>query len=97
MIRGTTPVIILNLPMAIDFEVLYITFKQDRNVVLEKSLCDVKVEGTKVVIPFSQKETLSFDGETSIKVQLRGRVGETAYASKIVRLSMSDILKDGEI
>lgn len=97
MIRGTTPVIILNLPMAIDFEVLYITFKQDNNVVLEKSLDDVKIEGTKVVIKFSQKETLTFDGSTSIKVQLRGRVGETVYASKIVRLSMSDILKDGEI
>lgn len=98
MIRGTTPVIVLNLPMELDFEVLYITFNQGETTVLEKTIDDVKMgEKKTIVIPLSQKDTLSFDSSKSVKIQLRGRVGETAYASQIVRIPVSDILKEGEI
>lgn len=97
MIRGTTPVIVLNLPMELDFEVLYITFNQGETTVLEKTIDDVKMEEKTIVIPLSQKDTLSFDSSKSVKIQLRGRVGETAYASQIVRIPVSDILKEGEI
>lgn len=89
--------IVLNLPMELDFEVLYITFNQGETTVLEKTIDDVKMEEKTIVIPLSQKDTLSFDSSKSVKIQLRGRVGETAYASQIVRIPVSDILKEGEI
>lgn len=97
MIRGTTPTIILNLPMEIAFDVLYITFNQNSNTVLEKTKDDVKMEKTVIAIPLSQADTLAFDSDMPVKIQLRGKVGETAYASKLVKVSVNDILKDGEI
>ena len=97
MIRGTTPVIKLNLPMEIDFDVLYITFKQGEETVLEKTLEEVEIDGTTIYIQLYQAETLAFSKSQTIWVQLRGKVSDTAYASKIMRLSISDILKGGEI
>jgi hypothetical protein len=97
MTRGTTPVVKFNLPMEIDFDVLYITFKQGSDIVFEKELEDVTKDGTTLFLPLSQAETLLFDRRLPVWVQLRGRVGNIAYASKIMRISVSEILKEGEI
>ena len=97
MIRGTTPCLILNISQEIEFDALYITFVQGNETVLEKTLDDVKLSGTKILIKLTQAETLSFDSNKAIKIQLRGKVGENAYASRIVRTTVSDILKEGEI
>lgn len=97
MIRGTTPVVILNLPMEIPFEVLYVTFQQKGKTVLEKTLPDLLVQGAKVYIRLTQADTLAFDAGKIVDVQLRGRAGEQAYASKVVHMLVSDIFKDGEI
>ena len=97
MIRGTTPVIKLTLPMQIDFDVLYITFRQGEENILEKTLTDVTIDGTTIFLPLSQADTLLFDQGNTVWVQLRGKVGEIAYASKIMRVAVSDILKGGEI
>lgn len=97
MIRGTTPVVTLRLPMEITFDVLFVTFKQGNEMVLEKSKSEVQIEGAAIIIPLSQQETLRLHSNYDVRVQLRGKVGEIAYASKIVRFSVSDLLKDGEI
>lgn len=96
MIRGTTPLVTLKLPMKIDFDTLYITFKQG-DTVLEKTLDDVEIDGLDIVVPLTQTETLAFDSDSPVRVQLRGKVGSIAYASKIMLLAVSDILKGGEI
>lgn len=67
MIRGTTPVVTLKLPMEIDFDTLYITFKQG-DTVLEKTLDDVEIDGLDIVVPLTQTETLSFDSESPVRV-----------------------------
>ncbi len=97
MIRGTTPVIVLNLPMELPFDTLYVTFQQKGQTVIEKTLSDVLVEETKIAITLTQSETLALDSAEIVSIQLRGKVGEKAYASKIVKTLVSDILKDGEI
>ena len=97
MIRGTTPVIKLTLPEEIDWDVLYITFKQGDTNVLEKTLSDVEIDGKTIYLLLTQAETLAFDRSNVVWVQLRGKVGDTAYASKVMRVSVSDILKGGEI
>lgn len=97
MIRGTTPVVILNMPMEIPFEVLYVTFQQKGKTIFEKTLEDMLVEGTKIVIPLTQADTLAFDAKEIVRIQLRGKAGDKAYASKVVQTLVSDILKDGEL
>lgn len=97
MIRGTTPIIKFNLPMKIEWDTLYITFKQGEDIVLEKTLNDVMINDSTIYLSLTQAETLSFSKSETIWVQIRGKVVDTAYASKIMRMSISDILKGGEI
>lgn len=97
MIRGTTPVIILNLPMEMQFDTLYVTFQQNRKTVFEKTLSDVLLKNNQIVISLTQTDTLSLDSKEVVSIQLRGKIGEKVYASKIIQTLVSDILKDGEI
>lgn len=97
MIRGTTPVIVLNLPMEMQFDTLYVTFQQKKKTVFEKTLSDVLLKNNQIVISLTQADTLSLDSKEVVSIQLRGKIGEKAYASKIVKTLVSDILKDGEI
>lgn len=97
MIRGTTPVIVLNLSMEMQFDTLYVTFQQKKKTVFEKTLSDVLLKNNQIVISLTQADTLSLDSKEVVFIQLRGKIGEKAYASKIVKTLVSDILKDGEI
>ena len=97
MIRGTTPVIVLNLPMEMQFDALYVTFQQKKKTVFEKTLSDVLLKDNQIAISLTQTDTLSLDSKEVVSIQLRGKIGEKAYASKIVQTLVSDILKDGEI
>ena len=74
MIRGTTPVIVLNLPMELPFDTLYGTFQQKGQTVIEKTLSDVLVEETKIAITLTQSETLALDSAEIVSIQLRGKV-----------------------
>ena len=98
MIRGTTQTIALNLPIEIKFDTLYITFAQNSTTILEKTLTDVLIDGKAIVVPLTQAETLLFSANGyNVRLQLRGKVGNTAYASQIMSVPVSDILKGGEI
>lgn len=97
MTRGTTPVILVKLPREIAFDTFYLTFKQAGKTVVEKTLEDVSIDGANIYAPLSQAETLAFNGSSDVLIQLRGKVGEQAYASNIVQRTVDDILKDGEI
>lgn len=97
MTRGTTPVLIVRLPREIEFDTLYLTFKQAGKTVVEKTLEEVMIDGMNIYVTLSQAETLAFNGLSDVLFQLRGKVGERAYASNIVQCSVDDLLKDGEI
>lgn len=97
MIRGTTPTLVLRLPQEIAFDRLYVTFSQRGSVVVEKTLDDVAIDGAQIAVPLTQADTLAFAGDTAVELQLRATASGMAYASRIVRVAVSDILKDGEI
>lgn len=97
MIRGTTPTIILKLPMKMQFDTLYVTFQQKEKTVFEKNISDILVEDNQIIVSLTQADTLLLDSKEIVYIQLRGKVGNKAYASKIIQTLVSDILKDGEI
>lgn len=72
MIRGSTPTLTFTLPFDASGVVkdLRITFNQDETV-LEKRLADCTLDGTEFAVTLSQKETLLFNHEKVIKIQVK--------------------------
>ena len=97
--RGTTPV--HTITTAIDLTnavVIYVTYKQKRNVVLEKTKDDIDVTAEALMIPLTQAETLKFSDKDEVRVQIRARFPDgNAVASNIMVGTIGEILKDGEI
>lgn len=97
MWRGTTQKITFTLPEEIAIDVLYITFAQNGNVVLEKTNGDVEISGRTITLPLSQEDTLCFtSGIVSVQLRIRDGAGN-ALASNLKKFNAEDILKDGVI
>lgn len=106
MVRGTTPRINIKLK---NFDVsllsdsgIYVTFKQNRyaNKTLEKSGSDVIVDEKEnlLKVSLSQTDTLYFCGDADVEMQIRALTKSgAAVASKIVKVPVYRILKDGVI
>lgn len=99
MIRGTTPTLEFQLPFETDvIQKAYVTFATGATVVLEKSIDDCICKGDKLIIKMSQRDTLALTGGAVVDIQIRVLTFENeALASNIIRTSVSQILKDGEI
>lgn len=101
MRRGTTPVH----TFATDADltgasVLYVTYQQRGETVLEKSLGDAGVTVTEaaVTVELTQDESLSFAESVPVRIQIRaGWADGTRAASNIVTASVGEILKEGAI
>lgn len=95
--RGSTPTNIFNVNIDLRGAVVYITYKQNGEIVVEKSGDDVVVEETYVSTKLTQKETLRFtDGVVRIQIRYVRESGQ-ADASNILETRAEEILKDGEI
>lgn len=98
MYRGTTPTNVFR--TGVDLEnasVLFVSYKQNGKVVLEKSLEDVSVKKTLVTVNLTQKETLLFQ-DGIVTIQIRAKFPDnTAIASNLIRTTAEEIVKDGEI
>lgn len=99
MIRGTTPTLTFTLPMdCSELQEAYVTFVQNGNIVLDKSLVSCQQELNKLIIKLTQTETLKLVGNELTEVQLRVKTKDgTALASKIWKVETGRILKEGEI
>lgn len=99
MIRGTTPTIRLVLPF--DANMLaegFVTFAQNREIVIDKKLSECVVEENIIRIKLSQEDTLKFKHDRSVEIQLRARDTEdNAVASVIKTVNIGRILKEGVI
>ena len=100
MWRGTTPPQAFTLPDGMsgtDFEVVYITYSQDGETIIEKTASDMTFEGRTIRLTLSQADTLQFK-PGPVKIQLRARLptGE-AIASNVISTTAKEVLKDGEI
>ena len=100
MTRGTTPInrfrcVGVDLT---DVEVLYITYKQEDFVVLEKEKEDCEIEWEYASVMLSQEETLAFSPNVPVDIQIRGRFQNgNAFATDVVTVNVNDVQKDGVI
>ena len=100
MTRGTTPV---NRFRCVgqdltDVDVLYITYAQYDNIVLEKTKADCEIDWEYVSLMLTQEETLSFVADEPVKIQIRGRYPDgSAFATNIVTVPINNVIKDGVI
>ena len=107
MTRGTTPTHTFTLPdnlKTATLSALYITYAQRGKTVLEKTLSDVMINNGVITCTLTQADTLKFEvldqhcGCDKVAIQVRMKTSDgTAMASDIMRISVQDILKDGEI
>lgn len=98
MYRGTTPTNVFRTDVDLEnASVLFVSYKQNGKVVLEKSLEDVRVKKTLVTVNLTQKETLLFQ-DGIVTIQIRAKFPDnTAIASNLIRTTAEEIVKDGEI
>ena len=98
MRRGTTPkntfLTSIDLTSA---EVMYITYSQKGVTVIEKSLPDITVTADKLEVTLTQEDTLKFDAQQKLEIQIRAKLDGEAIASDIIETTVGKILKEGAI
>lgn len=99
MTRGTTPKLSFTTPFGKDMvEVVFITFSQNGDVVLEKDTDSVEIEDERVTVSLTQAETLNFAHEEVINIQVAIRTTDgNAFRSNIINTVAKRILKDEQI
>lgn len=114
MIRGTTPTHVFYTEIDLsNIDKIFVTYKQGKDVILEKSIDDVEIneEEKSISVHLSQEDTLKFKDknwtwlypnenakDTKVKIQIRIKfLDDSAIASNIILVDVDDILKDGEI
>lgn len=98
MFRGTTPTNVFNVDIDLTTATeMYISYEQNKQVIIEKELSDVTVTEDTVSIKLTQAETLTFV-PGKVFIQIRAKFGDgTAVASNIINTTAERILKDGAI
>lgn len=98
MTRGTTPTLSFDLPFNTSIiDEAYVTFVQQNNIVIDKSLNDCIAEDHTIKVILTQEETLKFRPGFEIEIQIRARVGSYAIASNIMTTNINRIIKNGVI
>ena len=99
MRRGTTPTHTFNTSVSLAAaEVIYITYQQRRQTVVEKTIDDITVAADTLTVELTQEETLLFDAKYPASIQIRARfIDGSAIASNIMTVPVDKILKGGAI
>ena len=78
--------------------VVYLTYKQDGRVKVEKNKEEMEITEDRIRVELSQQDTLAFSTIGDVEIQCRARYPDgSAPASKILRIPVSKILKEGII
>ena len=98
-IRGTTPTVSFNLPFSVStINNCEVYFAQNDNLLFTKTMSDCTMSGTTLNVRLTQADTLLFDEEEKMQVQIRFVfMNGDVDATEIIRGSVGKILKDGEI
>lgn len=97
MIRATTPTHSFELPFNYEEFVskILITYKQGDKIVLEKTENDITFDGNVVSFEFTQEETLLFDKDIMVDIQVRVLTkGGQSLASQVWHKPIDDVLND---
>lgn len=100
MIRGTTPIISLEVDFDFTGWELFVTFKNGlKTITIENDGLTLDVDGgtSTIDVMLSQLQTLSFNANTKCEVQVRAYKGGSAVATGIETLDIKRILMDGVI
>lgn len=99
MIRGTTPYFGFSLPLPYDqIDAGFITFSQNGTVVLDRENDTWIVEDRKASIHLTQEETLSFNADAAVEIQLAIKTTDgEVMRSNIKRTTAERILKNEAI
>lgn len=100
MIRGTTPIIRLKAKFDLRDWHLYVTLKQGLNsYTFENDDIEVDFEDGYSFLSFmlTQEQTLSFNDNGKVEIQLRAAKDDSAIASKIATVDVYRILMGGVI
>ena len=99
MRRGTTPTHIFKTKVDLtEATEMFITYEQDGETVVEKSIEDITIEPEQLTVTLSQTDTLAFStlGEVEIQCRVKMPAGEV-LASQIIKQPVGRILKEGII
>lgn len=98
MYRGTTPELKFELPFnASELTKISVAFEQEGKVIIEKTLADCELSGQTVTVKLSEADTLKFNHNAKLNMQLRCGIGDKRIASDIICTSVGRILKEGEL
>lgn len=96
MIRGTTPTHIFTLPFNVDdVKRLVITYAQQCEPLVEKTLEDCELSENKVKVKLTQEDTLRLNNQLPVEIQIRVLTKDnTALASRVTRRAIGEVLSD---
>lgn len=100
MRRGTTPTLRINIDQDLTgcwYRVILSQANSRYRIVKKDSQCTLSEDGKTIDVFLSQEETYLFDHDFNLKVQVRYGLGEKAFATNIVRMSVYEILEDDVI
>jgi hypothetical protein len=95
-IQGTTPTITFNLPFDVStIQNLEVYFAQNDELLVTKGYNDCVLSGTTLSVTLKQSETLQFDDEEKLQMQVRFRFTDGSVdATKIIKGKIEDLLAD---
>lgn len=96
--RGTTSLheFITELPTD-GIDVLYVTYCQNDEVIVEKTISDATLEESKISVTLSQTDTLLFTaGRATCQIRVK-YTNNSAFATDEVGCIVKEVLKEGEI
>lgn len=98
-IRGTTPTVTFNLPFNVDIiRNCEVYFGQNDELLVTKEMSECVLDGTTLAVTLSQSDTLAFDEEEKLQLQIRFVFTDGSVdATNILKGKVGKILKDGEI
>lgn len=98
-IRGTTPTVTFNLPFNVDMiRNCEVYFGQNDELLVTKEMSECVLDGTTLAVTLSQSDTLAFDEEEKLQLQIRFVFTDGSVdATNILKGKVGKILKDGEI
>lgn len=96
MRRGTTPTHIFETDTDLTAaEVIYLTYRQDNENLLELTGDRIDVYADRIEVTLTQEETLAFKPNKTVYIQIRARYADdSAIASNIIETTSQVILKD---
>lgn len=97
--QGTTPTITFNLPFDVStIENLEVYFGQNDELLVTKGYNDCVLSGTTMQLTLKQKDTLQFDPDTKLQIQVRFRYTDGSVdATGIIKCKVGDLLSDAVI